>query len=385
MLLLFLSLNVLAEEQPESPSLQGMIAGDYVATGGHVEVASEVNGDVYAAGGSILIRHPVDGDVAVAGGNITLQGKVRDDVYAAGGSVVLDTEVGGDARLAGGHVSVTKNAKIMGKANLNGADVDVQGSIARGLQAKAETIRLRGEIQGDVDLTAHEIEVLPGARITGKLTYRSPQRAKIDPAAQISGGISYTPLEIEKGMAAAAGVAGFIAALLFMAGLVLLGGILLVVFSKFAQGAASTVGSDPGTSMALGFALLVAIPVGAILLFITIIGIPVGLIVILLYPIVLLLGYLIAVLYLAEKGLSLVRKQQPATTGWRFASFIVVLILLSVLQGIPVIGGVLVFFLLIAGLGAVVLYLYRNYARTRQGGSTPSQEIHHTPPVSGVP
>lgn len=373
-LMLFASCTAISDEETESRPSQGAVSGDYVATGGHVELASEVNGDVYAAGGSILIQHPVNGDAVAAGGNVTIQGKVRDDVYAAGGSIVLDSEVGGDANLAGGHVSVAKNARINGKASLKGGDVEIRGLIAKDVQIRAGTVRLGGEIRGNTDVTAHEVEVLPTARITGSLTYRSPQQAKIDPAAQILGGVNYAPMEMERGVEAVAGVAGVIGVILFLIGLILFGGILLLLFAKFTLGAASTVGSDPGKSLALGFALLVTIPVSAVLLFITIIGIPVGMMVILLYPVALLLGYFTVALYVAGKGLALARKEQPPTTGWRFVALVASLILLSMLHAIPVIGSLIVFFLLMIGLGAFVLHLYRSYKRGgKNGGALPAQ------------
>lgn len=338
--------------------VSGTVAGDFVAAAGNVELGSNVEGDVYTAGGNVTIRRQVNGEVLAVGGNVALQSKVRDDLYAAGGSVQLDGEIGGDVKAAGGHLSLSPEANIEGRASLVGASVEVRGKIGKSLKAMGDVIRLGGEIRGDVDLTAREVEILPGAKIQGKLRYRSPQPAKIDPAAIIQGGVSYLPMEIERGAATAGKVAGLVGATLALTGLALLGGLLLVLFPAFVQAASRTLGRDPVKSLALGFALLVSVPVAGGLLLVTVIGIPIGLAVLLLYPLALVLGYLAAAFYAGDKGLTLLRRGRTSASA-RFAAFLLALILLALLTGIPFVGGFIAFLSVLAGLGAWMLYLYR--------------------------
>lgn len=342
------------------------VAGDFVAAAGNVELASNVEGDVYTAGGNVAIRREVNGEVLALGGNVSLQSKVRDDLYAAGGSVQLDGEVGGDVKAAGGRLSLSPGANIEGRASLVGASIEVRGRIGKSLKAMGDAIRLGGEIRGDVDLTAREVEILPGAKIQGKLRYRSPQPAQIDPTAIIEGGVSYLPMEIERGAATAAKVAGILGVVLALAGLALLGGLLLALFPGFVQAASRTLGSEPGKSLALGFALLVSLPVAVLLLFVTVIGIPIGLAVLLLYPLALVLGYLAVAFYAGDKGLTLLRRGR-ASASTRFTAFLFALILLALLTGIPLVGGLIAFLSVLSGLGAWVLYLYRMVAGPKSG------------------
>lgn len=337
------------------------VAGDFVAASGNVELGADVEGDVYAAGGNVAIRRQVNGEALAVGGSVALHGRVRDDVYAAGGSVLLDGEVGGNVKAAGGHLSLSPEANIEGRVSLVGASIEVRGRIGRNLKAMGDAIRLGGEIRGDVDLTAREVEILPGAKIRGKLRYCSPRPAKIDPAAVIQGGVSYLPMELERGAATDGKAVGILGAVMALAGLALLGGLLLALFPAFVRAASHTLGSEPGKSLVLGFALLVSLPVAAALLLATVIGIPIGLAALLLYPLALVLGYLTVAFYAGDKAMALLR-QGGASAGARFAAFLFALILLAWLTGVPVVGGLVALLSVLLGLGAWMLYLYRLYS-----------------------
>ena len=79
------------------------------------------------------------------------------------------------------------------------------------------------------------------------------------------------------------------------------GAIMLLAFPDFSASAALTLRSDPWKSLALGFALLLCIPVGGILFMVTIVGIPLGMLLLFFYPVMLLLGYLTGALFLADR------------------------------------------------------------------------------------
>lgn len=337
------------------------VAGDFVAASSNVELGANVEGDVYTTGGNIAIRRQVNGEVLAVGGGVALHSKVRDDFYAAGGSVQLDGEVGGNVKAVGGHLSLSPEANIEGRVSLFGASIEAGGRIGKNLKAMGDVIRLGGEIRGDVDLTAREVEILPGAKIRGKLRYYSPQPAKIDPAAVIQGGVSYLPMKSEPATAMESKVSSILGVVLALAGLALFGGLLLALFPTYIQAASRTLGSEPGKSLVLGFALLVSLPVAVVLLLVTVVGIPIGLAALLLYPLALVLGYLTVAFYASDKVMTLLR-QGGASASFRFTAFLFALILLAWLTGIPVVGGFIAFLSVLLGLGAWMLYLYRMYS-----------------------
>jgi hypothetical protein len=89
-------------------TVAGMVDGDLTVLGGQVDVTGTVTGDVLAAGGNVSIAGEVQGDVRVAGGQVNLGGIVHEDVAVTGGQVTVPAggDIGGDLIVAGGQVTM---------------------------------------------------------------------------------------------------------------------------------------------------------------------------------------------------------------------------------------------------------------------------------------
>jgi cytoskeletal protein CcmA (bactofilin family) len=183
--------QAVAQDAGATVTKRGAFAEDLYLAGKRVEVLADVDGDVLAAGGSVVVDGHVTGDAILAGGEVTMQGRVRDDMRAAGGQVSIAGEVGGDLVCVGGRIGVRPAAVVGGRAWLAGGEVDVEGRIGGKLKAAGGRIRIAGEIGGDVDLAAEDVELLPAAQIHGALSYRSPREARIAPDARIAGPVRH--------------------------------------------------------------------------------------------------------------------------------------------------------------------------------------------------
>lgn len=354
--------SVPAQEAGETVVKRGVIADDLYLAGGDVDVLGEVSGDVVAAGGRVVVGRLVRGDVIVLGGSVDVTGRVLDDVRAAGGAVTIDGEVAGDAIAAGARVRLTPETKVRGRAWLAGGEVDVSGSVGRWLKAAAGRVRISGEVRGDVELAAREIEILPSARIEGDLTYYSPQPARIDPAARIAGTITHRRSALADEAAGAARTALRLSLIASLVGLMLAGTVLFLLLPGFTISAARTAVVEPWKSLGLGFALFVAVPAAAGLLMATIVGVPLGLTVMALYVVSLLLGILTAAFSLGDLGVRLLARGREVSKGVRVLSLVGALLVLYVLRMIPVVGWVILPVALLFGLGASIIATYRVYA-----------------------
>src|SRR5262249_34508366 len=165
------------------------VASDLYAFGAGVDIQADVQGDLVAAGGRVVTGGRVQGNLIGAAGSVDLSGTVNRNVRGAGGAVTINGHVGRNLNVGGGTVVLTPDAVIDGRARLVGGEIRVAGKVARKLYAAAAVIVLVGEVEGDVELVAQEIEVLPTARIKGTLTYWSPRDAAIDRPATIQGGV----------------------------------------------------------------------------------------------------------------------------------------------------------------------------------------------------
>jgi cytoskeletal protein CcmA (bactofilin family) len=351
-----------------------MIDEDYFSAGGSAELDKRVEGDAFLAGGRVAVRGPVKGDAVLAGGDINLSDTVGQNLYAAGASIVISSQVAGSARIAGGQVTLSQRGGIVGKATVGAASFRLSGRVGRYLVVYAESVRIDGEVGGDLRIAARTVELGPDAKIYGKLIYRSPHAAKIDPAAVIAGGVTHVELAWPREeVDSLARIATWVSVILLMLSLLVVGAIMILAFPDFSASAALTVRSDPWRSLALGFALLLCIPVGAILFMVTIVGIPLGMLLLFFYPVMLLLGYLTGALFLADRvaGWLATRRGVIVKPAWRYVALAVALLVLLLACKIPYAGGVIAFLVLLLGLGAFWLRAFRGYARESAPGESP--------------
>jgi cytoskeletal protein CcmA (bactofilin family) len=358
LLLLFPSSALLAQEFGESVTRSGTVKEDIYLAGSTVNLAVVAEGDVTAAGGNLTIGDEIKGDALLAGGSVTIRGKLRDDVRAAGGAVTLDAEVGDDALLAGGNVVLAPSTSVGGRAWLAGGRIDIAGRIGRELKAAGGNIAISAEVMGNAMLAGETIEIKPGAVIHGNLRYMSPNAATIDKAAMIKGTITHLPSpRHERGAVgtAAAGIGILIS-------LMVTGTVLLLLFPRFAVAVTDRIAQAPWKSLGLGLAVLAATPLVIILLFVSLIGLWLGFILLAAYLVALLAGYLSGVLSAGEIMLKRLRRQTGLTRGWRVAALVIMLVMVGVLGLVPGLGGLLIFALLLFGLGSLAWQVYRAIA-----------------------
>ena len=88
--------------------VDGRIQGDLFAWGGQVDINGPVEGSVFAAGGTVNVRSEVNGDVRVAGGQVQAEGVTRGDLLVGSGQFTLAQagRVGGDLILGAGRATV---------------------------------------------------------------------------------------------------------------------------------------------------------------------------------------------------------------------------------------------------------------------------------------
>lgn len=358
--------SAFAQETGDSVTRTGRVSEDLYAAGGQVTIAADVDGDVIVAGGRVVVDQRVTGDVMAAGGFLELRADVQDDVRAAGGFITISGSIAGDVIAAGGTVSLSRSAEVRGRAWLTGGRVEIDGRLDRGLRAAGGSVSIAGEINGDVDLFADKITVLPTARIRGDIRYSGRHEPTIDTGAQITGQVSYEPFE--SGVTARTPAAAWGARIAIVVSLMLTGVVLFLMFPSFAGGAAQAIASDAWKCLGLGLAVLIIGPIVALLLLVTIIGIPLAIIALAAYVVFLIAGYLIAALFLGELGLRWTGQDRQAPTSLRALSIVSAVLVLSIIRWIPLMGALTTLVALVFGLGALKLQAIRLYSTGHSPG-----------------
>jgi cytoskeletal protein CcmA (bactofilin family) len=360
-----LPLPASAQESGATVVLRGKLTDSTYVAGGTVDVFAEAERDLVAAGGTINIRELVKGDVAAAGGSVNISARVGDDVRAAAGTLIVGGEVGGDVVAVGGTVTLAPEAKVAGRAWLSGGNVTVAGRIARELKVAAGSVSVAGEVDGNVQIAAAVIEILPTARIKGDLMYTSANQAKVDPGAQIQGKVTHRRSELAERAGRFGRAFLVVARVVLLAGLIVFGVVLLLLVPGFVASAARTTRTHFWKSLGLGFLVFIVTPVVAIIVIATVIGIPVGLALAALYPVALVVGYLTAAVSLGDLGARLIGRKSELTTGGRMLWLIGALIILALVRLIPIVGGLIVWLVVLIGLGAAGQEAFRRWSETR--------------------
>ena len=348
------------------------LGSDYFGAGGMLNLTETVEGDAFLAGGQVSIASEVRGDLVVAGGELSIGGSLGDDVYAAGGDVKLDAIVSGNARLAGGDVAVGPATVVAGAVSLTGARVSFEGNSHGYLQASGGSVNIDGTVHGDAEVRAQELVIGPNTRIGGRLVYHGPSAPDVPEGAVIAGGVEFHEANASRYFRdsgdrwhdRALGFGSF----LWFVGVLVAGTLFLALFPGYSTRAAETIGREPLKVLGLGLAILVCVPFVAIVLLITIIGIPLALLIVPLYLLLLFLGWVTVALFIAQRGLAATRAGKPATLGWRLLALWLGLVALWLLRRIPIVGGLIVFIALIAGVGGLVWQAWTR--REPQPGTT---------------
>lgn len=354
----------------------------YVA-GGQVRPAGPVNGDLHAAGGRVILDQPVGGDAVLVGGSVDVRAAVRDDVRVAGGDISVESSVGGELFATGGNVTLTRAATVAGPARLYGGNVSIEGRIDGPLNASAQKVTINGEVRGPVRLMAGQIELGPQARLGAGLSYASDGELKRAEGAVVTGSITRDDAPApERGPARKPVPAGtsWVGGLLSYLALLACAAVLLLVAPVFAVQAAQRVRASPWLALAVGFGAVVAVPILAVLLFVTILGIPLGIVVLALYPVLLLAGFVVGVLFIARMVPPALRQPPAASFAAGMGYFAAALLVVIVASLVPIAGPVLMALLGLVGAGACVLELYGR----RQRPAEPRLQPGENPPGAPV-
>lgn len=330
------------------------------AAGGQVRPAGPVSGDWVAAGGKVIVDQSIGGDAMLAGGSVDVRAPVGDDVRAAGGDVTIESRVEGELVASGGNITVRPSAAIGHGATFHAGSVTIDGRVEGDLQATARKITIDGEVKGNARLVGEEIELGPKARMGGAVSYVSSSELKHAEGAVVAGTVTREnpPQQGGRGWEAAAGAPSWVAGAMSFLALLAAGAMFLLLLPRFGVAAAQRVRSSPWLALGIGLGTIAALPLVAVLLFITLLGIPIGIALLAMYPALWLGGFLVGVLFVSRLLAAALRKDVPAGFGASIASFAMGLLLTLLVASVPFLGALLAGLLSVAGVGALVLELH---------------------------
>ncbi len=242
-----------------------------------------------------------------------------------------------------GPVEVAAGSTVEGVFVVHG-DVTIAGAVRGDVVAIDGDVAVAGTVDGDVVTVAGKARILDGASVSGDLSYWD-EEPEVSPGAEVGGETTKQGWDDTAGTLAIVGA--FVLWLAVTVSALILGVILVLLLPRAADAVFAQARDNLAVSIAVGLAVLVALPVVALGAALTLLGLPLALVLgLALLP-------LAAVAYVA--GAWALGRALIAPPRGRIASFLVGLAILRVAALVPVLGFIVWFAAVAVGLGLLAM------------------------------
>jgi hypothetical protein len=327
-----------------------VLKGDFYGFAPVITISGSAENDVFIGGGTVTINAPVAEDVTVVGGVVQVHGDIGDDLRIIGGEVTLAKEVAGDVVVLGGTLTILSTATIKGDVLFMGGDLTIEGAVAGGIHATAETVRINSEVGGDVSLIVKSAFTAGDhANVLGTVQYESAVEMVRAQDAIIVGDVRKTESVREAGLTIFKQLALNVI-LLFFAVLTV-----YLTLRKYVEKVVAISMRAPGISGLVGLGVFTLLPFVSVLLLVSVLGSSIGVILFALYIILCIFALLGAGVLLGVYLRKLLTKRTNITLG----TVTLGLVSFSMLWFVPVIGWFTIFGLIMIVLGGLSTALYQ--------------------------
>ncbi len=328
------------------------IRGNLFASARYVDIDGVVTGNVYVMCEVARINGEVHGTVHAFSRRLEIRGSIENQVLFFGETMILDGLVQGDVLAFGRTVEVTRRGKVDGNLLLGCREFMMSGGHIRGaLQGGVGRAQLNGVI--DQPLTLKLKKVYFGEQFQAPAVNLTMEH-ELDrsSAGAVPENLTVTITKPRR----------FYRRIYFYwsVGAMIVVGLLWVALGKhFLQDMLSLGRQRPLLSLGSGFLSLVATPVAAVLLLALILTIPIGVILLVVYCILLYLSYVLSSIFLGQLVLRWFRGN--GSTAGLTLSVVIGVVLLSLMEQLPKVGGLIELVAWCLGFGMLVLYIRQNY------------------------
>lgn len=185
-----------------------VIEEDLYAAAEEIVIDGRVQGDLVATGRFVRINGTVEGDVVAMAQVVEINGEVNEDLMAGAQVIMVDGLVGDDILAGCFSLETSPESDIRGDIHVGSYQALIDGEVGADVMGGMAALEIAGHVGGDVDMTVGEetggfspvsfmsnmagVPPLPAvatgftladdARIGGSLTYRATQQMAIDEA-----------------------------------------------------------------------------------------------------------------------------------------------------------------------------------------------------------
>lgn len=330
--------------------------------GGRVDAHSTMQQDISIVGGRSALSGTVAQDALVIGGeSVHVSGNIQGDARVLGSDVLIDGTVTGDLVIIGGTVRVAKEAVISGETLIVGGTVVFDAAPTKHIRIIGGAVTIGGTIAQTANITTQRLQFTNTANIPGSIVYFAPQEFTKDDGAIITGTVKFNKINSirENGIVEHAVVSflNFWIVLRFVTTLMLTF-LIVFIFKVFTQKTTEHMLQKFGSSVAIGAATIIFLPVAGIIFLASLI----------LFPVALLLGLAYIFIMIIASSLAgvavgaLIKRvfTKTDTIEVSFHTAVIGVVLLTLIQFVPVVGELTRFVFFLAAVGAIWRYVYES-------------------------
>lgn len=351
------------------------VKGDLYITGSRAKIDGTVDGDLIVFASSLDMNGHVTGDVIAFTQSARITGHVDGNVRGANNNMTISGTVGKNVMVFEQTFTVDSNAKVGGSLTTFVENLAVDGSVERDMLAHFQHANLSGRVGGGVKAKGHSLIIGATAVIDGPVKFEGHQQASVSPSAKLASPVEFTQLREKH---AYRDGSYYVWQVIWAAAFVLFGLVLMSLMPKFSREAVKAT-EEYGASAGLGVLVMFGVPIAAVIACVTVVGLFIGLSALFVWY---------GSLYFAQVIVgALVGQWLMGRTSelWPLIGRMAVgVVIVRLCTTIPVIGGWVKLAVIIWGLGAISIALYRRFQPVLAPGMPPGQFAPPLPPNTTV-
>ena len=327
------------------------VKGDLIVTADDTRIDGDIDGDLIVFSKYVTVNGQVKGDVISFVRDLQINGAVDGNVRAFCQAVSLHAAVGKNVTAWTERLELDPKVRIGGSVIAGAKMVQLNGNVGGDVLAFAKEVEINGSLVRDLTVRARLLRIGAGAEVQGRTKYNGEHSADVSPTAKLSSPIEFT---IHKRRPDHTNPRYYWHQTLLWGASFIFGLVLLLVAPGFLLDAANAC-KKYGRAAGFGALVLITVPIAALLVCLTIVGIGVGVAALLLYVIAVYSAQIFVGMWTGEKILGAGVGFGPALGRLALG-----LAIIRVIELVPLLGNVVAAIVVVWGLGALALTLYKN-------------------------
>ncbi len=342
------------------------IKGDIFLFGDRVKVDGTVEGDVFLFGHDAIVNGHVQGDVFGFAQTLQVDGKVDGNIRAFTNTLTIRGTVAKNVLTFDERVNLESAGKIGGSLTVCMEYLNLEGSLGRDLLVFGKHVTISGKVGRGIREKGSELTITASGEVGGPIHYEGDTPAEVSPSAKLASPVEFKKLVHKREYRDAH---YYVWRVIWTAAFILFGMVLFLLAPRFA-GETISAAELYGAPIGLGILVFFGVPIAAVIACVTVVGMPLGIFTI---------GFWLLMLCCAELIVGAVVGNWilgRTTDTWgmigRMAlGFVIVRIVYTPLAQVHVLGLLAGLGILMWGMGAISLAIYRRFQPVIAPGMPP--------------